>query len=405
MWRSSILVPKHINNDCAIYWTRFDLGINCPSGKPLGRDTMITEQLVRLERVSEIVWTERASPAYHRITNHRDSLALPERASNKPRRSGTSCAGSCEPGNFLVRVSANQMSAEMNGRSCSAQQNLSNRYGQDSGNRRSRSLRVLVADDAPSMRHMPANYLAKHNIRVVSASQRHDVIPSFAAGEPDIGILDIRLGQEDGFDLLREIRSRSDVPVIIITGDRRDEIDRVVGLQLGADDYVTKPFGVRELLARIHAVLRRHLDRRARRLTDPNGAPVALTKSEYALLTAFLDAPQRPLTGEYLLQATRVHEDIFDRSIDVQILRLRRKLVPRIVKTERGVGDKFTLPVESLGWSDLKRSRPCASGFSSPAISTPSFPKSASQRSSSWSASAMRRLPPRPDLLRPADGK
>jgi DNA-binding response OmpR family regulator len=225
------------------------------------------------------------------------------------------------------------------------------------------------------MQHMLANYLVERNMRVASASQRQDVIRHFSAGEPDIVLLDIRLGQEDGFDLLREIRSRSDVPVIITTGHRCDEIDRVVGLELGADDYVTKPFGLRELVARIHAVLRRqdtarntsqreaerghyrfgdwHLDRRTRRLTDPNGVPVALTKGEYALLTAFLDAPQRPLTREHLLQATHVHEDIFDRSIDVQILRLRRRLetdpsMPRIIQTERGVGYTFALPVELL---------------------------------------------------------
>ena len=167
-------------------------------------------------------------------------------------------------------------------------------------------------------------------------------------GEPDLIVLDLRLDQEDGLELLRETRSRSDVPVIIITGDGGDEIDRVVGLELGADDCITKPFGLRELLARIRAVLRRHeagrsapqrdperrrskfggwqLDRRLRRLVDPAGSQISLTKGEYALLTAFLDAPQRPLSREQLLQATRVHEDIFDRSIDVQILRLRRKL-------------------------------------------------------------------------------
>jgi two-component system, OmpR family, response regulator len=163
------------------------------------------------------------------------------------------------------------------------------------------------------------------------------------------------------------------MPVIIITGHRRDEIDRVVGLELGADDYLTKPFILRELLARVRAVLRRfdagrtvpardaergrwrfsgwQLDRRARRLTDPQGAVVTLTKGEYALLVAFLDAPQRPLSREHLLQATRVHEDVFDRSIDVQILRLRRKLerdlsAPRVIQTERGVGYVFAVPVE-----------------------------------------------------------
>lgn len=190
---------------------------------------------------------------------------------------------------------------------------------------------------------------------------------------PSLIILDLRLGQDDGLDLLREIRSHSDVPIIITTGHRRDEIDRVVGLELGADDYIAKPFSLRELLARVRAVLRRHemgraarahdperggyrfdgwrLERRSRSLFDPEGNPVSLTKGEYGLLLAFLEAPQRPLTREHLLQATRVHEDIFDRSIDVQVLRLRRKLetdpsAPRVIQTERGVGYIFALAVE-----------------------------------------------------------
>jgi len=238
-----------------------------------------------------------------------------------------------------------------------------------------RAPRVFIVEDDPIMRGMVGDYLEQHNMRAVAASGRQEMVHQFAASEPDLVILDLRLGQEDGFDLLREIRSRSDVPVIITTGDRRDEIDRVVGLELGADDYVTKPFSLRELLARIRAVLRRQeagraapqrdpergrcrfgdwqLDRQTRRLTDPGGGDVALTKGEYTLLIAFLDAPQRPLSREHLLQATRMHEDVFDRSIDVQILRLRRKLEPdpsspRIIRTERGVGYVFTLPVVSL---------------------------------------------------------
>jgi two-component system, OmpR family, response regulator len=238
-----------------------------------------------------------------------------------------------------------------------------------------RLMRVLVIDDDPSMQHMLSSYLRQHNMQVASAVQRRDVERQLASAEPNVVILDLGLGSDDGLDLLREIRSRSDVPVIITTGQRRDEIDRVVGLELGADDYLTKPFGPRELLARIRAVLRRQelgraawqrdseqgrckfgdwqLDRRLRRLTDPSGDPVALTKGEYALLIAFLDAPQRPLSREHLLQATRIHEDVFDRSIDVQILRLRRKLevdpsAPRIIQTERGVGYTFVLPVEQL---------------------------------------------------------
>ena len=204
----------------------------------------------------------------------------------------------------------------------------------------------LVVEDDHTMLHLVMNYLREHDIRAISASGRDEVAGLLVREEPNLVILDLRLGQEDGLDLLREIRSHSDVPVIITTGHRRDEIDRVVGLELGADDYITKPFGLRELLARIRAVLRRReagqaavqrdqergrcrfggwqLDRRIRRLTDSSGIPVALTKGEYALLLAFLDAPQRPLSREHLLQATRIHEDVFDRSIDVQVLRLRR---------------------------------------------------------------------------------
>jgi two-component system, OmpR family, response regulator len=212
-------------------------------------------------------------------------------------------------------------------------------------------------------------------MRVLPAARRNDVARQLAQAEPSVVILDLHLGQDDGLDLLRELRARSDVPVIITTGHRRDEIDRVVGLELGADDYVTKPFGLRELLARIRAVLRRQelgrvashrdaeqgryrfagwlLDRRTRRLSNPSGTPVTLTKGEYALLIAFLDAPQRPLGREHLLQATRIHEDVFDRSIDVQILRLRRKLEPDpsrpgLIRTERGVGYVFMPAVERV---------------------------------------------------------
>ena len=250
------------------------------------------------------------------------------------------------------------------------------RLGEEGSHGSSEPTRVLIIDDDLSMQHMLRNYLEQHDdMQVTTVSRRQEVKRQFAVREPDVVILDLRLGQEDGLDSLREIRARSDVPVIITTGHRREEVDRVVGLELGADDYVTKPFGVRELLARIRAVLRRRetgrivsqreraqgrcrfgdwqLDRRARLLTSPNGTPVALTKGEYALLTAFLDAPQRPLTREHLLQATRIHEDVFDRSVDVQILRLRRKLesdpnMPCIIKTERGVGYVFTLTVEPL---------------------------------------------------------
>jgi two-component system OmpR family response regulator len=235
--------------------------------------------------------------------------------------------------------------------------------------------RILIVDNDVEFRGMLANYLEEQNMQVRSSANAEEMLHQFAAREPDLVLLDLRLDSEDGLDLLRDIRSRSDVPVIVMTGHRRDEIDRVVGLELGADDYVTKPFGLRELLARIRAVLRRQefgrnasddepssggyrfegweLNLRARKLVNAAGEPVPLTKGEYALLVAFLAAPGRPLSREHLLQATRVHEDVFDRSIDVQVLRLRRKLesdpsAPRAIQTERGIGYRFTLPVKQF---------------------------------------------------------
>ena len=232
---------------------------------------------------------------------------------------------------------------------------------------------ILVVDDDAMVRQTITNYLEEQNVPAASVSCRQDLSRHLEKAHPSLILLDLRLGQEDGLDVLKEIRSHSDVPIIIMTGHSREEVDRVVGLELGADDYLAKPFSLRELLARVRAVLRRHergratrardserggyrfngwsLERRTRRLVNPNGAPVSLTKSEYALLLAFLKAPQRPLTREMLLQATRVREDIFDRSIDVQVLRLRRKLeidpnVLRVIETERGVGYIFTARVE-----------------------------------------------------------
>jgi two-component system, OmpR family, response regulator len=233
---------------------------------------------------------------------------------------------------------------------------------------------IVVVDADPATRRIVTSYFRDHDMPASSASGREELIRHLASGAPTLIILDLRLGRDDGLDLLREIRSTSDVPVIITTGHRMEEVDRVLGLELGADDYLTKPFGLRELLARVRAILRRHelkrtqsrklqrsgfrfgrwqLEPQSRRLTTQDGSLVALTKSQLSLLVAFLECPQRPLTREQLLQATRVHEDVFDRSIDVQVLRLRRKLEtdassPRIIRTERGVGYVFALPVETF---------------------------------------------------------
>lgn len=230
---------------------------------------------------------------------------------------------------------------------------------------------IMIVDDDPALRTMLTEYLEGQNMIALPVATGREMLKVLETKALDLVLLDLQLMNEDGLDLLRELRQRCDVPVIITTGHRKDEIDRVVGLELGADDYVTKPFGLRELLARIKAVLRRHasdyshrknngltyhfggwkLRPKTRELFDPQGQTVSLTKGEHALLVAFLDAPQRTLAREHLLQATRVHEDIFDRSIDVQILRLRRKLevdssAPHLIVTERGVGYVFTLPVE-----------------------------------------------------------
>jgi two-component system, OmpR family, response regulator len=192
----------------------------------------------------------------------------------------------------------------------------------------------------------------------------------------DLIILDLKLSSEDGLDLMRSLDGRLDVPVILVTGHRREEMDRVVGLELGADDYIIKPFGLRELLARVRAVLRRsaaaerrsrknekriryrfagwELNVRTRTLTSPTGDAVALTAGEFNLLAAFLRSPQQVLSREQLLAASRVHdEEVFDRSVDIQILRLRRKLEtnpsePQLIRTERGAGYIFAAAVEIL---------------------------------------------------------
>jgi len=228
---------------------------------------------------------------------------------------------------------------------------------------------ILIIINDPTMRQAVATYFSEHNFPANSASDWSEL--KCNGTPPSLIIMDEQLGQNDGLDRLRSIRSRSDTP-IIIAGRRADEIERIVSLELGADDYVVQP-SPGELLARTRAILRRRemgraartrdperggykfngwrLERRGRRLVDANERPVLLSKGEHALLLAFLEAPQRALSREHLLQATRIHEDIVDRSIDVQVLRLRRKLevdprAPRVIQTERGVGYVFALPVQ-----------------------------------------------------------
>ena len=191
----------------------------------------------------------------------------------------------------------------------------------------------------------------------------------------DLVILDLRLPGEDGMQIAQKLREQSAIPILMLTG-RTDEADRVMGLELGADDYLTKPFSPRELLARIRALLRRakaaatvadeiakvrafrfgdwELNMGLRKLKAADGKAVELTNGEFSLLTAFLSAPRRVLTRDQLLYLSRLHNaEVYDRSIGVQILRLRRKIEPdpahpQYIRTERGAGYLFDAEVARL---------------------------------------------------------
>ena len=238
---------------------------------------------------------------------------------------------------------------------------------------------VLVVDDDPQVRQMIAEYLAEYELAVTAVASGRDMQAVLAQAQShapvSLVVLDLRLPGEDGMQLARALRERSSVPIIILTGCR-EEADRVMGLELGADDYLTKPFSPRELLARIRALLRRvdmqrppaqalvrvrayrfagwELDVRQRRLSAPGAAAVVLSLGEFNLLLAFLSAPRRVLQRQELLELTQLHNaEVFDRAIDVQVGRLRRKLQAApgggpLIVTERGVGYRFDATVEAV---------------------------------------------------------
>ena len=231
---------------------------------------------------------------------------------------------------------------------------------------------ILVVDDDPQIRDLLQEYLTRNELRVSAASSGKEMSSTLTEHAVDLVVLDLRLAGEDGMTLVRKLREESAIPVIMLTGVR-DEADRIMGLELGADDYLTKPFSPRELLARIRTVLRRtkgaastearqsdvrayrfaefELNLRTRRLTKHPGQRLELTNGEFNLLAALLAAPQRVLTRDQLLEASRVYDnEVYDRSIDVQVLRLRRKIEidpsqPQFILTERGVGYSFSAPV------------------------------------------------------------
>jgi two-component system, OmpR family, response regulator len=234
---------------------------------------------------------------------------------------------------------------------------------------------ILVIDDDPSIGELIREYLCDHDMRVSVGASGADLFALLDREAIDLVLLDVKLPGEDGMQLARRLRERATIPIVLLTG-RAEEADRVMGLELGADDYVTKPFSLRELLARVRAVLRRYqvqatlperdttrrafrfagweLNLRTRRLTSPAGAAVELSNGEFSLLTALCGAPRRVLSRDQLLSMSRLHEaEVFDRTIDVQILRLRRKLEidaaqPQLVMTVRGAGYQLASEVETL---------------------------------------------------------
>lgn len=235
---------------------------------------------------------------------------------------------------------------------------------------------ILAVDDDEGIRNLIAEYLGENGYHVTSAASGRDMHAVLTRETVDLIVLDVKMPGEDGFTLARAVREKSDIPIIMLTGQNH-EVDRVLGLELGADDYLTKPFSPRELLARIKAVLRRYdapdavaekarrdadlrtykfagwaLSTGARKLTAPGGARIELTNGEFALLLTFLKAPRKILSRDQLLESSRLHDDVYDRSIDVQILRLRRKIEadpnePKLIRTERGAGYYFDTDVSS----------------------------------------------------------
>src|SRR6202046_325192 len=234
---------------------------------------------------------------------------------------------------------------------------------------------ILVVDDDPQIRALLEEYLTENSLRVSAAANGKQMSAILADEVIDLVILDLRLAGEDGMALVRTLRDQSAIPIVMLTGVR-DEADRVMGLELGADDYLTKPFSPRELLARIRTVLRRtkstavaqaqrreirayrfadfELNLRTRRLKRRDTQNIDLTHREFNLLAALLAAPERILSRDQLLEASRVYDhEVSDRATDVQVLRLRRKIEadpaqPRFIITERGVGYIFRSPVEVL---------------------------------------------------------
>ncbi|MBU1333106.1 MAG: response regulator transcription factor [Gammaproteobacteria bacterium] len=234
-----------------------------------------------------------------------------------------------------------------------------------------RPIRALLVDDNRELRELLSGYLTRFNISSEAVGDGSGMRRALAQSPFDVVILDLMLPGEDGLSLCRELRSRSDIPILMLTA-RCEPTDRIIGLELGADDYMAKPFEPRELVARIQSILRRVRDDRdparrepqptsrtcvrfdnwslhsvLRQLQAPDGLVVPLSNAEFRLLWVFLERPRRVLSREQLLDAARGRSiEVFDRSIDLLVSRLRQKLgddpkAPQLIKTVRGEGYLF----------------------------------------------------------------
>jgi DNA-binding response OmpR family regulator len=234
---------------------------------------------------------------------------------------------------------------------------------------------ILVVDDEAAIRQLLSDYLSRHDLRVTVAADGQVMQKLLTESVVDLVVLDLKLPSEDGMSIARRLRAESSIPIIILTGNQ-DDVDRIVGLELGADDYLTKPFNPRELLARIRTILRRahanlpgpaatktprayrfggwELDLRTRRLTSPAAQRVPLTQGEFGVLRALLGAPQHVLSRDQLIEISHgLDDDVFDRSVDVLVLRLRRKIEsdprrPQLIRTQRGAGYYLATKVEPV---------------------------------------------------------
>ncbi|AUU85476.1 response regulator [Leclercia sp. LSNIH1] len=236
---------------------------------------------------------------------------------------------------------------------------------------------ILVVDDDRDIRELIVDYLVKSGYRATGAANGKEMRAVLDRQAVDMVVLDIMMPGDDGLTLCRQLRSgqHKDLPILMLTA-RHDDMDRILGLEMGADDYVVKPFVARELLARIKAILRRfrtlppnlqvteagriiafgdwQLDTRARHLLDATGTIVALSGAEYRLLRVFVDHPQRVLTRDQLLNFTQGRDaELFERSIDLLVSRVRQRLnedarTPLYIKTVRSEGYVFSMPVSII---------------------------------------------------------